>query len=131
QYGAAIPGLGRMTPTLGAVGPFTSPGNIALRITGAPGGAPVAIGFGATETALEDWPWTGLTAHTLPIFTVGLTAAGPPGPGCGAAELPITVPPALVGLRLFQQAWLLDVSVPGMLTHTNGLELRFGLPAPR
>ena len=132
QYGAALPGFGGASPTLGAKGPFTPGASSDLRVTGAPGGAMTVIAISAGEASLPGFPVAGVTAYVDPFLPGGvlisLVANATPGAaGAGELTLPYIVPQSFAGSTLYIQAFLVDGATPSGIGATNGLRLTFGL----
>ena len=44
----------------------------------------------------------------------------------GELYIPVTIPVAMVGVRVFVQAFCIDLSQPSRLSATNGLEVILG-----
>ena len=130
QFGSATPGLGGQSPTLGAVGPFTTgaagvgTGTIELRITGAAPGVAGKIFVGTPgQTVL---PNLGATLEVTPIVQVPFQTTNLTGEwGSGSFTTQVTVPATAAGKTLVLQALVIDPAGQGGATVTNALSLSF------
>lgn len=125
QYGDAEAGPSGVAPVLGVSGPIRASATLELRIRGGRGRSAGILVFGSRSAAVPVLPLGGLTLRVTPIVaSLPLALQGPAGvAGAGTFDLPLVVPPALRGVRLFQQAFLIDG--PGFAA-TQGLELQIG-----
>ncbi len=127
QYGVSTPGLGGMTPVLGASGPFRVGETAVTRLRGGRGGSTAYLAIGSQATSVVGIPGPGLTAYTLPTVIVPIPLTGKPGePGTGGFTLPFVVPPSAVGTALAQQCFVIDPAAPSGFAQSNGLALFFG-----
>jgi len=129
RYGTGLAGTGGYVPRLSGVGSTNLGQSITVRLEDALGGASgVCVG----GTASASLPAMGGTLLVDPAGAVMLpmAAGGPAGfAGAGTFDLNWTVPanPALTGLSLFLQEWLLDAGAAQGIAFTNGLELVLGV----
>jgi hypothetical protein len=130
QYGKGFPGWYEVVPVLGADGPPTSTNPAAqVRLVSAAGFGPAWLVFGFSEAALVGQPLAGMTLlvggplgiipHVPLSGLVGVPAAG-------KLALPLPKIPALFGLSVFHQAFVLDAGALLGWSASNGLEIRFG-----
>jgi len=93
------------------------------------GGGLAWLVFGLSEAALVDQPLPGMTLFVggPPGIIPHVPLGGPAGvPGAGSLAVPLPKIPALFGLSIYHQVFVLD---PGSVlgwSATNGLEIRFG-----
>ena len=83
-----------------------------LRLRRAVGSRPLLLAVGTTEVELFDSPLPGMTT-----YVGGLQ---------GELTLPLVVPPGLVGLSIFHQAFIFDPGATGGLSSSNALEIVYG-----
>jgi hypothetical protein len=128
QYGDGSAGTGGARPLLSLVGPLRSGQMPSIRIVGGLGGSAGALFVSTAEANVPD-VLPGITSWIGPGFvSFGIALGGATGqPGAGAAQLPLVIPPAANGTRLFLQFLALDPTAPIGLTHSNGCELFVGL----
>jgi len=130
QFGAGIPGTGDVVPLLGAKGPPTSThSGSEIRLVRAVGGGMMWFTFGLNEVAAADLPLPGMTLYVAGGALLGpFPLGGAPGQaGAGSFELPLPKIPALAGLVVVHQMFVLDAASPSGGTSTNGLRLTYGL----
>jgi len=120
QYGRATRGQGGQAPTLGMVGPFDTPRDVELRLTGAAPGVPgvLLMGEGTRTLGLAQFE------ATLPIFPIlwrkPFVAASATGEwGSGSFAYTVHVPLAMAGRTIHHQAILFDPAGPGGVTVSN------------
>jgi hypothetical protein len=128
QYGLATAGAAGARPLLGATGPLAvgSP-SASLRVTRGVGAAPGLYVIGTQPSSVSLLP--GIDATLVvggTLFLVPIHLQGVPGaPGQGRLAIPISVNSGLVCQSFFDQVFLLDTAVPGLVTATNGVEKHF------
>ena len=126
-----FPGSGGVKPVLGAQGPATSTNPEAeLRLVDALGGGLAWLAFGLTEAAIPGAPLPGMTFYVggVPAIIGQLPLTGPGGAAAeGALALPLPKIPALFGLSIYHQAFVLDPGSALGWSATNGLEIQYGL----
>lgn len=128
QYGDGLPGADGLSPILGGTGPLSvGSTGASARIARGVGAAPGWLAVGSSQAELPNAPLLGLTLYIdglndlLPI-----TLGGTPGvAGEGELVLPIPIALELAGAQIYAECFLVDVTSPSLLTHTNGLELTF------
>jgi hypothetical protein len=130
QYGTGFPGTGGLKPVLGAQGPATSTNpSSELRLVDAVGGGQAWLVFSLSEAALSGLPLPGMTLYVggTPAILPHLPLSGPPGvASVGELALPLPKIPALLGLSVFHQAFVLDPGSALLWSATNGLEIKYG-----
>lgn len=115
---------------LGAQGPVRVGSTTAeVRVRRGVGAAPGLLGLGSGAAAYAGTPLPGLTVYVDPALAlIPVTLTGPAGvSGAGELDIPVGVSPGLGGSSFFHQVFLLDLTAPFFLTHTNGLEIHYGL----
>jgi hypothetical protein len=128
QYGVGTPGLGGAIPVLGVLGPVR-PGEIAeLRLRRGLGGSVAIYGFGGLPGFFPNVPFPGVTLwFDALISIINFPLFGAPGSaGAGGFTLPINASAGFAGLTFFQQAFVIDLSVPVTVSTTQGLALTYG-----
>jgi len=130
QYGVGFPGTGLVKPVLGAQGPATSTNPLAeLRLVEAVGGGFAWLAFSLSEAALPGQPLPGMTLYVggTPAIIGQLPLIGSPGvPAAGKLALPLPKIPALFGLSIYHQAFVLDAGSALGWSATNGLQIQYG-----
>lgn len=125
QYGAGVPGLGGVTPTLGNVGPYRPGLSGEIRITG---GIGVGAGLLLLSNAPANIPAAGGTVLVAPQFLIPFVLNGAPGfAGAGSWSLPWTLPPGSGGITFYHQAGILDSNAPQGVSMTNAMLITVGL----
>ncbi|MEO0649312.1 MAG: VCBS repeat-containing protein [Planctomycetota bacterium] len=130
QYGVGTAGTGGAVPLLGASGPVR-PGSTeaGLHLRRGLGGSLALLAVSTTRADLAGVPFPGLTSLVDPLtllFTLNLTLPGV-GPGQGDLDIPVNVSPSLAGNVFTHQFFLVDFASPVFLTHSNGVEIQYGL----
>jgi hypothetical protein len=129
QFGTGLAGTGGVVPVLGAKGPPTSTGAAGeLRLVQAVGGGATWLAFGLNEIALAGAPLPGMTLYVGgPAILGGFPVGGPSGvKGAGSFALPLPKIPALAGITVVSQMFVVDPASPFGWTSTNGLRITFG-----
>jgi len=128
QYGEPSTGAAGAKPLLGTFGALDAQlPSIGLRVTRGVGGAPGLWMIGTQQARVSLLPsfhvdlLVGGAFLQLPIALKGSVGA----PGQGFLEKPIALAPSFAGLELYTQVFLFDAAVPGLVTATNGMHLRF------
>ncbi len=123
-YGKACAGQGGFVPSLAASGCPSPGGDFSLSVDGGLGGSTAILFFGTDQAAIPFGP-PGCTFNVWPIFTTKFVLPlGGVGPGNGAGQLDLVIPPDAPSVVLTTQAWILDASVPfSGASGTNGLEI--------
>ena len=125
-----LAGSGDMVPTLGARGPFRVGKGCELRLSGAIGHTVSLLAVGLQESAIANFPYSGITSYCQPwSFLFVLPVSGPPGvAGAGGFRIPYLVPPEAQGFSFFHQVFVADPGAAHGLSATQGLELDYGGP---
>jgi hypothetical protein len=124
----SLAGLGGVTPTLGASGPFRVGEKATVVLTGAAGGVQGAW----YQYYLGDPtpPFTGGHHQASPYLyfpPLHFTASGTPGvAGVGKWSLEFTVPSYVAGRTKVYHCDLVDPGAPGSLARTNKLYITYG-----
>lgn len=130
QYGEPASGAAGAKPLLGLAGAADAQQpSIGLRVARGVGGAPGLWVIGTQPAALSLLPsfhatlLVGGLFFQQPIALKG--AAGAAGQGFLHKAVPVV--PSYAGLETRSQVFLFDAAVPGLITATNGMHLRFAL----
>jgi hypothetical protein len=117
QYGAGTPGQGGVTPVLSGSGNAAPGGMITISTSSAKANAPGTLFIGNTQAAIPALGGTFLIGNIL--ATAGITTSAG-----GTAVLVGTLPntPAISGLQVNLQHWMLDPAGPKGKSATNGLQ---------
>jgi len=120
KVGSGIPGSGSFVPVLDAPGWPVHGNEITLRIIDPAPSAPALL-MGGRPTIIPVGPWT--VYAFPPLLNIALTTAAGRGAGDGDMPLPLSIPgdPALVGMAISLQSWIVDAAAVGGLAHSNGL----------
>ena len=127
QFGTGTPGQGGVVPLIGADGPLRQGEQAGLHLRRGVGKTPTLLTVGLAESAVLNFPKTGMTSYNSPWhdFRI-LIAQGTQGvPGDGQWSVPFTVTPIFSGLSIFVQAYVVDAAASGGLSSTQGLEITF------
>lgn len=129
QYGSGNPGSNGSIPILGTSGAPRSGSTVTLRGRLGLGGAPSLISIGTSASNLPNVPVQAVTTLNGPWigFLTGFTNSGSAAlPASGSVDIPILIPPSLVGLGFNLQWAIGDPAAPGQMTASNGVRIVIG-----
>lgn len=121
-YGDGCSGSGGFIPVLGMSGCPVVGEQVQLQITNALGGSQAILLFGLGQAQIPVGSGCDLLVGVLFPATLSLPLQGS-GPGTGTLVLATTVPPAVAGVTLDMQAFVLDPANAIGASATNGLEM--------
>lgn len=128
QFGTAGVGSGNRSPVLGCSGLIRTGETPVLRLRRAVGATLTILTMGYQESSLPSPVIPGLIHYGYPFdVSLWLTTTGTPGQaGTGTHDLPITLPPGLVGVSAYFQHHVFDGGAANLIVHSNGLEFTIG-----
>ncbi len=128
QYGEGSVGVGGRAPLLSVVGPVRGGETPSIRLRNAPGGTFALLIVGSGETNAPSVFLPGVQSYVFPIdLLLGYTLAGAGlQPAVGGIDIPVAIPNGLAGASLFLEFVVLDPSLPGAFTNSNGCEFVIG-----
>lgn len=128
QFGAAGVGSGNHRPVLGCSGPIRTGEAPVLRLRKAAGGSLTVLTMGYQESNILSPIIPGLVHYGYPFsVALWLTTSGPTSqPAVGTHDLPVLLPPGLVGVSAYFQHHVFDAGAANIVVHSNGLEFTIG-----
>ena len=126
QYGQGLPGLGGITPIIGATNATMVGGTFSLLVSGGAGGAMAFLGTSFVEDYALDAPVLGASMLIGPLVQImAFPLSGQLGEaGTGTASMPMTMAMGFSGITFHDQVFILDVASPsGIVSQTGGLRI--------
>jgi len=126
QYGQGLPGLGGITPIVGATNATMIGGTFSLLVSGGAGGATAFLGTSLVEGYALDLPVVGASLLIGPIVQImAFPLTGQLGEaGTGTASMPMTMAMGFSGITFHDQVFILDPASPsGIVSQTGGMRI--------